>query len=331
MQSFQFHYPYPFPLESGESLPCLDIQYHLSQAGTHAPIIWICHALTANSNPQEWWDTLVGPGKFFDTQKMGIVCANMLGSCYGTTGPQSINPATGQPYGWDFPLVSIRDMVRAHEILREYLGIQTIDLLIGGSSGGFQALEWSLVAPSRIRALCPIATAPRISPWATALNEAQRMAIEADYGPKGLAAARAMALTSYRSFEGYGRTQAEPEADCFQAGRAASYQRHQGRKLVDRFDACSYYRLTQGLDTHNVGRGRGGVASALAHLSARTLCIGIDSDGLFPLSEVQAMADAIPGAHLQTISSAYGHDGFLLEYQQIITSLCKFLNLEAVR
>jgi homoserine O-acetyltransferase len=227
-------------------------------------------------------------------------------------------------------------MVKAHELLRLHLGIEYIDLLTGGSSGGFQALEWAIGNPSLAGALCLIACNARISPWATALNESQRMALLADptFGPeeeplagrRGLAAARSIALLSYRSYAGYCQTQSEHQDDVLIASKACSYQQYQGKKLADRFSPYSYYTLTFSLDSHNVGRNRGGTGKALSRIKTRTLCIGIDSDILFPLSEMETLARHIPGAVLEVISSDFGHDGFLLEHEQITSSLCKFLN-----
>ncbi|MDR1896070.1 MAG: homoserine O-acetyltransferase, partial [Prevotellaceae bacterium] len=315
MTQHLYKYPQPFALENGGTLPEMEICYHTSsESAAGKKVIWIFHALTANSNPEEWWNTLVGAGKFFDTERYFIVCANIPGSCYGSTGPQSISPANGKPYLLDFPLISIRDMVAAHELLRAHLGIDRIDLAVGGSSGGFQAVEWAVSRPSLFRNVCLIACNARISPWGTAFNETQRMALRADPtfeaqasvagGRRGLECARAVALLSYRSYAGYGATQAEADADCRLAQRACSYQRHQGEKLSGRFNAYAYHCLTLSLDTHNVGRGRGGVAKALSTITARTLCIAIDSDVLFPVGEMQTMAAHIPGARLETISSA---------------------------
>jgi homoserine O-acetyltransferase len=323
-----YKYGQRFPLEQGGELPELEICYHTSgDSAAGKQVIWICHALTANSNPEEWWDSLVGAGKYFDTEKYFIVCANILCSCYGSTGPQSLRPFSGKPYLLGFPLVSIRDMIAAHELLRAHLGIDRIDLAIGGSSGGFQAVEWAISHPSLIRNMCLIACNARISPWGTAFNESQRMALKADAtfeaqqsiagGEKGLECARSIALLSYRSYAGYGLSQVEADGDCLLAERACSYQRYQGKKLSARFNAYAYYYLTLSLDTHNVGRGRGGVEKALSGVTANTLCIGIDSDVLFPLVEMQYMAEHIPNARLEVISSAYGHDGFLLEFEQI--------------
>ncbi|NLH23194.1 MAG: alpha/beta fold hydrolase [Bacteroidales bacterium] len=330
MKENTYIYKEPFLLESGSVLPGIRIHYHCSPGFmTGRKVVWICHALTANSNPLEWWPTMVGPGKFLDSGREYIVCANVQGSCYGST----------QPHATDFPVITIRDMVKAHELLRLHLGIEHIDLLTGGSSGGFQALEWAIENPGLTGNLCLIACNARISPWATAFNESQRMALLADttFGPqeepragrRGLAAARSIALLSYRSYEGYCKTQSEQEDDMLMASKACSYQQYQGEKLADRFSPYSYYTLTLSLDSHNVGRNRGGTAKALSRIKARTLCIGIDNDLLFPISEMEILARRIPGAVLEVISSDFGHDGFLLEHEQITSSLCKFLNSEA--
>jgi homoserine O-acetyltransferase len=327
-----FHHKDAFDLEGGGSLPEVSVCYYTS--GTHPEgkkVVWICHALTANANPEEWWPELVGAGKYFDTDKYFVICANILTSCYGTTGPHTIHPATGKPWLLDFPLVSIRDMVKAHELLRHHLGIAHIDLLTGGSSGGFQAVEWAISNPAVIRNLCLICCNARVSAWGTAFNESQRMALladesftaqaGADAGKKGLECARSIALLSYRSYEGYAKTQSEDDADCLLAKKACSYQQYQGQKLSNRFNAYAYYYLTLGIDTHNVGRGRGGVEKALAGITANTLCIAIDSDVLFPVCEVADMAGHIPHATLEVISSAFGHDGFLLEYAQLVKAI----------
>ena len=335
MIAHTYHHTKPFALESGAVLPQIDIRYHCSAPKPEGKkVLWICHALTANSNPMEWWDVLVGPDKCFDPKDYFIICANILGSCYGSTGPLSLHPQTGQPYYDDFPLVSVRDLVNAHELLRKHLGIAEVDIVIGGSVGGFQALEWCVSYPEVCKHLIVIACNARISPWGTAYNESQRMAILADPtyasrepegGAKGLAAARSIALLSYRSYEGYRRSQAEPSQDCFEAERAASYQQYQGQKLCQRFDAYSYMALTRTLDTHNVGRGRGGVRAALQGVQAKTLCIGIQGDQLFPPREVRAIQQAIPGAHYASLHSYFGHDGFLLEWGAIQHIVHSFL------
>ncbi len=318
-----------FPLECGGSIENLKICYHISKefgSGTEKgkKVIWITHALTANSDPSDWWDVLVGEGKFLDPRKYTIVCANILGSCYGSTSPTSINPATGKPYLLDFPKTTVRDVSTCHNILMEHLGIEKIDLLTGGSVGGFQALEWSIMYPHKIKNMVLLACNSRFTPWGSAFNESMRMALYADPtfasgegGKAGLATARSIALISYRSFEGYNTTQYEQDEDCTFPQRAASYQRYQGKKLVDRFDAYSYLSMLNLTDSHNVGRHRGGVEKALGMVKARTVCIGIDSDGLFPVVEQKYMAQHIPGAKYLQITSAFGHDGFLLEWEQI--------------
>lgn len=325
----EFVYAEPFACEAGGCIDRLKVTYHISQpkheAGREPKVVWICHALTANSDPTDWWPDLVGPGKFFDTQKFLVVCANMLGSPYGSSGPLTYR-AEGRDY-FSFPKVTVRDMVRAWDLLREHLGIKQIDLLVGGSIGGFQAIEWAVSQKGCIRHAAFIACSARVSPWLTASNEAQRMAIEADPtffdttlpegGMNGLRAARAEALISYRSYEGYGLTQAEEDPDCLFASRAASYERYQGKKLSDRFDARSYSYLTYAVDSHNLGRGRGGVEKALSTIRCKSIVIGIDSDGLFPLKEQRLIAEHIEGASFHTITSRFGHDGFLLEYDQI--------------
>ncbi|MCF0172287.1 MAG: homoserine O-acetyltransferase [Bacteroidales bacterium] len=335
MLKHTYTYEEPFELEAGGCLrEGITICYHTScEERGNRPVIWICHALTANSDAEDWWNTLVGPGLLFDTEKFYIVCANILGSCYGTTGPAMCPEAPMRR----FPLVTIRDLVKAHNLLRLHLGIERIDLLIGGSNGGFQSVEWAISNPSLVKNLCLIATSAIVSPWCSANMESQRMALETDPtfdeqkdlkgGARGLATARSMSMLTYRNYEGYGRTQFETDPDFLQARRAITYQQYQGQKLVNRFDAYSYYSLLLGVDTHNTGRGRGGVEAALGHITAKTLCIGIDSDILFPVSESRRIAEAVPDGKCEVISSAFGHDGFLLEYQQIGECLRKHFNL----
>ena len=320
-----------FEFEAGGSIEGLKVAYHTSerpwQNGDERKVIWICHALTANSNPEEWWPELVGPGKLFDTEKYFVVCANMLGSPYGSSGPSSINPATGQPYYFDFPLITVRDIVKANDLVRRHIGIETIDLMIGGSIGGFQSLEWAVMEPDLIKTVVGIACSVKCSAWLAAYNESMRMAMEADPtfrecaslkgGEAGLRCARSIALISYRSYQGYNLKQSEPDVDFMFAQRAASYQRDQGKKLSDRFDAYSYYYLSDSVNSNNVGRGRGGVEKALGLIKADCTVIGIDSDGLFPVCEQKFIASAVPGATYYEITSKFGHDGFLLENDQL--------------
>ena len=323
-------------LEAGGILPSARVVYHTSQDSWDGkrPVIWICHALTANSDPEDWWPEMVGPGKAIDTEKNFVACVNMLGSAYGSEGPARVNPETGKLWLLDFPKVTVRDMIAASIVVRKTLGITAIDMLIGSSIGGFQAVEWAITEPEIFRRCFFIATAPRISPYLSASMEAQRMALEADQtfreakdlggGAAGVKCARAQALISYRCFEGYGITQFEADPDTLFAGRAASYERYQGEKLVRRnFDAYSYYTLCNAMDSHNVGRGRGGVEAALSRIKARTTVVSIDTDSIFPPQESAVWARWIPGADYMEISSRFGHDGFLLETARLTAILMK--------
>ena len=319
--------PQPFALECGETLPSIEIAYDtygtLNAAGDNA--VWVCHGLTASSDVADWWPRTVEAGRFLDPERHFVVCANILGSHYGTTGPLSVNPATGRPWYGDFPAVSVRDMVRAHQLLARHLGIRSLRLLVGSSIGGFQALEWLIMEPRFARQAVLIATAARASAWISAFNESQRMAIEADatYGEpspeaglRGMAAARSIALLSYRGAMAYELTQTDDGEALFRR-RVNSYQRHQGDKIVQRFNAYSYYRLSQSLDSHNVGRGRGGMEQALRRIEMPVLAIGVSSDIIFPPRDVRRMADGIPHSEYVEITSDFGHDGFLVETDKL--------------
>lgn len=330
-----------FAFEAGGCLSQLEIVYHTSpreyQEGDR--VVWLCHALTANSDPLDWWPEMVGEGCWVNPDKDFVVCVNIFGSAYGTTGPRHFGDRVsengnresgiGSPKGYmDFPKFTVRDTARLFTLVRQHLGIKQVDLLVGSSIGGFHALEWAIIEGDVIRRAAFIATAPRVSPWLSAWMEVQRMAMEADPtfracesldgGRKGLEAARAISLISYRSFDGYNLTQYETDDDCLFASRAASYERYQGEKLVKRgFDAYSYYYLLHCVDSQNVGRHRGGVAKALEQITAKSIVISITSDGLFPPCESREWAKHIPGAKYYEIESRFGHDGFLLETNQI--------------
>ena len=325
----------PFKTEGGFVFDHLDIAYDtwgtLNEQADN--VIWVCHAMTANSDVKAWWPGMVGDNLAFDTRKSFIVCANILASCYGTTGPASINPETGKEWLGQFPVVTIRDLVNVHEVLRKHLGIKKIHSVIGASIGGDQALEYSIMYPNVVTGLVFIAASARQSPWAIAFNESQRLAIESDStfmangrpgGLQGLKAARSIALLSYRTPHAYNKTQSEESDDKLDSYRASSYQAYQGDKLVKRFNAWSYYRLTQLADSHNVGRDRGGIIKALKSVRAKTLCIGIRSDILYPLDEQKFVASNITGAQYAEIDSFYGHDGFLIEVDQVTEILKKF-------
>ncbi len=326
-------------LESGITLP----QYHLAY-NTYGElnkakdnVVWIFHALTANSDPVEWWHGLVGEDNFFTPLKYFIVCVNMPGSCYGSIGPLDINVESNEVYYHNFPWFTVRDMVHAYQPLKEFLGIQKIHVGIGGSMGGQQLLEWAIEEPETFEYVFPIATNAMHSSWGVAFNATQRMCIEADKtwqqkdplaGTDGMKAARACALLSYRNYITYSHSQpvlsgknlnfvnGAAMQDSARTG-AISYQQYQGEKIAKRFNAFSYFFLSIGMDSHNVGRGRSSIESALQQIKAKTLVIGIDTDILFPLSEQQFLAENIPGATFKAIHSNYGHDGFLLEFDQI--------------
>jgi homoserine O-acetyltransferase/O-succinyltransferase len=336
-----FHYNSEFNLESGKSLPVLEIAYHTY--GNFIPgkskVVWVCHALTASSDVFDWWKGLFGETDLFNPEDYFIVCPNILGSYYGTTGAASIDPETGKPSFLNFPLITVRDMVKAHQILANYLGIENIHTIIGGSLGGQQAIEWSIIEPERIEHLIAIATNAQASPWGIAFRESQRMALEADStfrteslnaGQKGMKAARAVALLSYRNYDSYRQSQGEETNEKINDFRASSYQNYQGDKLVKRFNAHVYWYLSKAMDTQNVGRGRKNIIDALASIKAKTLSVGITSDILFPPHEQEFLAEHIPGAVFREIDSLYGHDGFLLETKQLTNTIREFYKLQTV-
>jgi homoserine O-acetyltransferase len=288
-------------------------------------VIWFCHALTANSDVADWWDSLVGKGKTYDPDKHFIICANILGSCYGTSGPLTIHAETGKPYYSTFPQITIRDMVQMHILLRKHLGIETIQTLIGGSMGGYQVLEWALTEPGVFRNLVLVATSPQESAWGIAIHTAQRLAIETDStwkdhlptaGANGLKTARAIGMLTYRNYEAFVKTQTDPEhkLDDF---KASSYIHYQGEKLVKRFHVYSYWLLTKAMDSHNIARHRGTLEDVLSSVRIKTTIIGISSDQLCPIAEQRFMAKYIPESNFVEIDSPYGHDGFLIEGEQI--------------
>ncbi len=312
-----------FLLENGKQLEELTIAYHtygMYEKGI-SKIIWVCHALTANSDVADWWSNVFGANKILDPEKYFIVCANVIGSSYGTTSPISTNPATNEEYGKDFPSVTIKDLVAANILLKNYLEIDEIFLLLGGSMGGQQAMEWAIKEPTCIKNLALLATNAKHSPWGIAFNEAQRMAIE--LGDKGIEAARAIAMLSYRNYEMYERT--TKPTDSLDNYGAASYQRYQAQKLSKRFDAHCYYVLSKTMDSHDVGRGKKNIIDALATITANTLVIGIATDILFPIKEQIFLHENIDDSVLELIDSPYGHDGFLTEGEKINNLLLHFI------
>ena len=333
-----FRYAGPVTLESGAVLPEVEIAYDTfgELNAQRDNVIWVCHALTANSDVADWWPHTVEEGKFLDPGKYFIVCANFLGSHYGTTSPLSINPATGKKWYYDFPQITVRDMVRCHQILAKHLGIERVKLLIGSSIGGFQCMEWAIMEPHFMEHLALIATTPCSEPWAAAFNESQRMAIRLDKtwgeesddaGLDGMAVARSIALISYRGGAAYNATQQEMEpCEASFVRRAHSYQQYQGEKLRRRFNAMSYYRLSEAVDSHNIARGRGGIAEALGRIAARTLVVAISSDILFPPEAHIPLREHIADVEYHLIESEFGHDGFLVEHEKLNTIIQNFIN-----
>jgi homoserine O-acetyltransferase/O-succinyltransferase len=337
-----FNYQQSFVLERGRVLPSYHLAYstlgELNVAKDN--VVWVFHALTANSSPEEWWPGLVGEGKLFNPANHFIVCVNMPGSCYGSTGPLDTDAATGLPYFHDFPFFTTRDMVRAYQPLKEFLQIEKIFIGIGGSMGGQQLLEWAVEEPDLFENIIPIATNAQHSPWGIAFNATQRMAIEADTswkdksaeaGTDGMKAARSIALLSYRHYSTYDTTQAETADEVLESYRAEQYQRYQGDKLAKRFNAFSYYFLSKGMDAHNLGRSRDSSTAALKRIKANALVIGIETDILFPVNEQLFIAQNIVGSTYRVINSGYGHDGFLVESWKIENCIVEFLLKQSSR
>jgi homoserine O-acetyltransferase len=360
---------YVLKLECGLALNRISVAYEthgrLNEAGTNA--ILICHALTGDAHvagegvynkelldiapllaqmkpgQSGWWDGMVGPGKVFDTSQYFVICSNILGSCYGTTGPVSINPATGKTYKNSFPPVTVRDMVEVQSALLRYLGVKKISLITGGSLGGMQVLEWALMYPEMVSSIVPIATAAQHSAWCIGLNHLAREAIINDptwdngnydsQPSKGLALARKIGMVSYRSDQifnsRFARDQISDNGQLFDNNnifQVESYLKHQGVKLVKRFDANCYLKLTYAMDQHDVSRGRGTIDHILGSITAKTLCIGINSDILYPAHEQQQIARLISNAHYAEIDSPFGHDAFLIEFDKLGDIITPFLN-----
>jgi homoserine O-acetyltransferase len=329
----------PITTESNFTFDEIEIAYTtIGQLNeTKSNVVWICHAFSANSDPSEWWPEMVGKEKFFNPEKYFIVCVNMLGSCYGTTGPLSINPKTGEPFYGEFPVITVRDMVKTLIAVRKHLNIDSIFMALGFSMGGQQLLEWVLHEPTIFKNILLGATNIKHSPWGIAYNESQRLAIEADStfgdktkdaGLKGMIAARSIGLLSYRNYVAYCKTQIENDNSKIDLFKSSSYQKYQGEKLAKRFNAYSYWILSKAMDNHNILRGRSGDADKiLSIVECNTLVLGINSDYLFPLSEQELLASKIPHSKFVTIDSDYGHDGFLIESEKITSLLQTFLNV----
>lgn len=325
-------------LSDGSLLPEVNIAYNTygELNAEKNNVIWVCHALTGDPNVHEWWSGLFGENRVLDPEKYFIVCANVIGSSYGSTNPWSEETPNGLK-GKNFPLITIADVVQGHQLLADSLGIKQIQLLIGPSLGGQQALQWAVTEPEKINYLCVVAANAYHSPWGIGFNESQRLALEADEtfrandpsgGKFGLKAARSIALLSYRTKDAYNATQKENCHHKKEGFLASSYQRYQGDKLVQRFCPYSYYSLTKTMDSHNVGRGFSSVEQALKQITAKTLAISVDSDLLFPKEEQAFIAQHINNARHEEFSSPYGHDGFLVEFEKVNNSIKHWLNEE---
>ncbi|MEN8235242.1 MAG: homoserine O-acetyltransferase [Actinomycetota bacterium] len=315
-----------FLLEEGGTLDNVRVAYRTwGEPRSNATLV--CHALTGSADADDWWQGLFGPGRVLDPGKSFIVSANVLGSCYGTTGPASTKPERLSPYGPGFPTVTIRDMVRLQAALLDHLGIDRLDLVIGGSMGGMQVLEWAIEYPERVDAIVPIGVGPSQSPWSIALSEAQRSAIKGDsrfrggrYRPErppraGLATARQIAMCSYRSPQNFNAR--FPRNGDLASFDVQSYLRYQGDKLVDRFDANAYLTLIAAMDTHDVGRGRGPAAEVLGRVRTPALVVAISSDVLYPVAEVAALTASMGNAELAILDAPHGHDSFLVETERL--------------
>ncbi|MBS1230117.1 MAG: metX [Proteobacteria bacterium] len=342
----------PFFLESGEVLPRLAIAYRTW--GTLSPerdnAIVVCHALTGSADADAWWPSFFGAGRVLDPAHDFIVCSNALGSCYGSSGPISKAP-DGQPWGGRFPALSIRDQVRAQIALADELGIKRIRLVLGGSLGGLQALEWALLDAERVERVASIAASGRHSAWCAVWSEAQRMALNtdpkyrgghypADDPPRaGLAAARAVAMISYRSPQSLDRRFGRAcGADVFGDAAdspddlaASGWLRHHGRTLTERFDANSYRRLLDAMDTHDLARGRGDYQNVLRCIEQPVLIGSLSSDALYVPQEQRELARLIPNSRLVEIESEHGHDGFLIDAPAFHPQLLAFKHSSASR
>ena len=354
------HPPHPFGLDSGRSLGPITVRYETY--GTLNPAksntVLIVHALsgdahaagyrTARDKVPGWWDGMIGPGKAFDTERYFVLCCNVLGGCMGTTGPSSINPDTGSPYGLSFPVVTIRDMVGVQNALREHLGIPSLLAVVGGSMGGMQVLEWAVSFPDKVRSALVLASTARATAQAIAFNAVGRNAIMSDprwrggdyYGgeapERGLAIARMVGHITYLSDESmrrkFGRRLRHREKYGFDFSdefEVESYLQHQGIKFVERFDANSYLYITKAMDYFDLSNGYGSLAKALARASAKFLVISFTSDWLYPSYQSKELVYALmrngQDVSYVELDCPFGHDSFLLETERQTQIIGSFL------
>ena len=355
----------PLAIDAEEVLHGIEIAYEtwgsLNDDATNA--ILVCHAWTGDSHAAGragpghvsagWWDDVIGPGKPLDTDRYFIVCSNVLGGCQGSTGPASPHPIDGLPYGSRFPVITIRDMVRAQARLATHLGIPAWHSVIGGSMGGMQVLEWAIMFPQRVRSIVPIATCAQATAQQIAWGAIGRRAIlldprwrggdyydaEPGEGPaEGLAVARMVAQVTFRSdnvfTQRFGRDLADGnelsgKLDLWQRFEVERYLDHHGDKLIRRFDTNSYLIIGKAMDLHDVGRGRGGLTAAMRRVTVPSLTMGIWSDMLYPAYQQRQITELLRANGVQAdyleIDSPHGHDAFLIEFDQVGTALDKFL------
>lgn len=324
----------PLSLESGQQLAQFSLSYttYGQLNADQSNVIWVVHALTGDSHAAQWWSGLVAEDAFFAHKDYFIVCANLLGSAYGSTNALSTDPQTGSPYFYSFPQLSTRDHAMSLNRLRQHLGLEHIHTLLGGSLGGQIALEMAILLGNRVRHAVIVASTAKTSPWVIGFNEAQRMAIAADStwgtlnpeaGKKGMEAARAIAMLSYRHPTDLSTKQKETE-EKLDGFLASSYLRYQGAKLAKRFTAFSYWSLTKAMDSHDVGRQRGGLELALKAISAKVLAVGVRSDLLFLPEESKLISTLVAHGMYREVQSNVGHDAFLIEFGQLATFLNEF-------
>jgi len=358
-----FNFNDPLVFETGDKLSPVQVAYQtygtLNSDGTNA--ILVNHALTGNahaagtsdeietdinSNPdllkkyskiqkgkKGWWDDLIGEGKLFDTNKYFVISSNILGSCYGTTGPVSIKNMFNRKYGLDFPTVTVLDMVKVQKKLLEHLNVNKLVTAVGGSLGGMQVLEWAIMYPEMLQSIIPIATSAQHSPWAISINQAARQAIENDCKWKngnykeqpedGFSLARKIAMISYRSIDSFedkfsrSRKTNDKSLDKENIFQIESWLNHHGDKINERFDANTYLYLSHAMDLHDVALDRDKLDKVLGGIKTPTLTIGISSDMLYPSEEQKRISELIPNSTYEEIDSIHGHDAFLIEFEQI--------------
>jgi homoserine O-acetyltransferase len=339
-----FRLPDRLSLESGALLEDVVVAYRTWGHEEHGKdrAILICHALTGSADVESWWPGIIGQRGAFDPRRDFVICANILGSCYGSTGPVSQRPGTTERYRGHFPQITVRDMVQVQRQLLDHLGVRRLELVTGPSLGGMQALEWAATYPDYVETVVPIGVGGKHSAWCIGITEAQRAAIYADpdwndgfyaddAGPtRGLAAARMMAVCSYRSWDSFHQRFGREQRDdgSFQV---QSYLQHQGAKINERFDANTYVRLTQAMNTHDVSRGRGHFLEVLENLRQRALVVSVSSDILYPPQEQQLLAQYMPNARYEVLDSDHGHDGFLIQSNDLAKLIKSFRRAGASR